>query len=318
MDTALIVLNYNNYEDTVNCIESVEAYNSAPIKYIVVDNGSTMDGVTTSLDAYFRRRFNNSYKRFDYEQDDVPDSLPYVSFVVSNTNDGYARGNNKGLEYAYADDEIDKILIVNNDVLFVQDIIPQLSNTIDSIDNCAILSPLLLKKDGVSIDYNCARLAPSVWQILLPYFVMYKDIAGVITKTRKKLQIIKKNPLILSEQIVPIELPSGSCMMIKKSLMKEIDGFDPHTFLFYEENILYKKLYHLGKRSFMIPKLKCIHLGASTTKKSASTFTMKVGMKSSQYYLGNYCHLTILHKMAMIVSYFNMKLKLRIIEIIKS
>ena len=38
--TALIILNFNNYENTINCIESVEKYNSATIKLIAIDNAS--------------------------------------------------------------------------------------------------------------------------------------------------------------------------------------------------------------------------------------------------------------------------------------
>ena len=317
MITSLLILNFNNVNDTINCIESVESYNTAPIKYIVVDNGSSKPGVVEDLHGYFEKRFFGKYSRYDYETEEKPSKLPFLSFVVSKTNDGYARGNNKGLEYAYEDDEIDNVLIINNDVLFVQDIIPRLSHTIDEIKDCAVLSPLLLKKDGVSIDYNCARLSPSVWQVLMPYFFMYKDFASVLTRRKKHLQILRTNPMLAAEPKVSIELPSGSCMLIDKKLMKQVGGFDPHTFLYYEENILYKKFLKLGKKSYMIPSLKCIHLGASTTKNSPSTFTLRVGMESSRYFLENYCHLSLLNKIIMEVSYFNMKLKLIIIEAIR-
>lgn len=42
--TAIIILNYNNYEDTINCIESIEKYNTADIKYVIVDNNSNREG----------------------------------------------------------------------------------------------------------------------------------------------------------------------------------------------------------------------------------------------------------------------------------
>jgi Predicted glycosyltransferases len=317
MITSLLILNFNNVKDTINCIESIETFNTAPIKYIVVDNGSSKSGVVEDLHSYFEKRFYGRYSKYDYETEEKPSKLPYLSYVVSKTNDGYARGNNKGLEYAYVDDEINNVLIINNDVLFVQDIIPQLSKALDDIKDCAVLSPLLLKKDGVSIDYNCARLSPSVWQVLMPYFFMYKDFAGVLTRRKKELQILRNNPMLVAESIVPIELPSGSCMMIDKKLMKQVGGFDLNTFLYFEENILFEKFLKLGKKSYLIPKLKCIHLGASTTKKNASTFTLKAGIDSSRYYLENYCHLNVFQRIVMSISYFNMKVKLVIIDVIK-
>ena len=39
MSTAVVILNYNNSEDTINCIKSVEENNTADVKYVVVDNG---------------------------------------------------------------------------------------------------------------------------------------------------------------------------------------------------------------------------------------------------------------------------------------
>ena len=310
MITSLLILNFNNVKDTINCIESIENYNTAPIKYIVVDNGSSKPGVVDELHVFFERRFSQNYCRYDYENGEKPSRLPYLSFVVSKTNDGYAQGNNKGLEYAYNDNEVDKVLIINNDVLFIEDIIPQLVHTVDENEDCAVISPLLLKKDRVSIDYNCARLAPSVWQVLMPYFFLYKDFSGVLTRRKKELQILRNNPMLLAESIVSIELPSGSCMMIDKKLMKQVGGFDPNTFLYFEENILYKKFFKLGKKSYLIPNLRCIHLGASTTSKNISLRTQNASMNSSRYYLENYCQLNFFQRVAMNVSYMNMKMKL--------
>lgn len=316
MKTALIILNFNNYEDTVNCIESVEKYNTAPIKYIVVDNGSTKEGIITSLDEYFRKKFNNSYSQFNFEEDRVPDKLPYLSFVISNTNDGYACGNNKGLKYAYADETIDKVMILNNDILFVQDIIPLLSRFLDEKEDCAIASPLLLKKDQIDVDYNCARLAPTVEQILLPFLFFYQNVFGLITKNTAKTQILRNFPEKVQEEYIPIELPSGSCMLLKKTLMEDVDGFDPHTFLFYEENILHEKLKRRGLQSFLLPRVRCVHLGASSTKKSVNSFILQAGINSSRYFLCQYCTLSLTQKIIMSIAYLNIGIKFRVMRLV--
>lgn len=38
--TCIIILNYNNVEDTIQCIDSIERVNTATIKYIVVENNT--------------------------------------------------------------------------------------------------------------------------------------------------------------------------------------------------------------------------------------------------------------------------------------
>lgn len=316
MKTAIIILNFNNYIDTINCIESVEKYNTADIKYLIVDNGSTNKDVVILLNKYLEDKFGNNYGLFNFDGDSMPTILPLASFIVSNSNDGYAQGNNKGLAYAYVDSEVDKVMILNNDILFVQDIIPPLSKIIDETKDIAIVSPLLLKKNGVDVDYNCARQAPTVMDILIPYLFFYKDFLGIISKTKKARQILRNYPQeIVNKDLIPIELPSGSCMLLNKMLMQKMGGFDPHTFLYYEENILYKKVSRIGKISYLCPHVECIHLGASTTKTIESSFSLRAGLDSSQYYLKNFCELTIFHKLLMKIAYLNMHIKLYFMKI---
>jgi len=59
--TGIIILNYNNYDDTINCINSIELYNTYPIKYIIVDNNSTNESVT-KLSEYLMISDSKQYR----------------------------------------------------------------------------------------------------------------------------------------------------------------------------------------------------------------------------------------------------------------
>ena len=264
--TAVIILNYNNYEDTINCINSVEAYNTAPIKYIVIDNGSQRKGVVETLDKYMSTKFGNHYLKISDDNDIT--ELPYATLLASQTNDGYACGNNKGLALAYSDDSIKSILILNNDILFVENIIPTLLDYYyNKLDHCAILSPMLYKKGMEQIDQTCARHNLRWQQIVYNYLFMFFDPFRLRAKWYKSQKMLMANPALVNKDYFEITLPSGSCMLIDKTLFMNIGGFDPNTFLYYEEDILYKKIEQLGLSNYLIPHLKCIHLGASSTKK---------------------------------------------------
>lgn len=286
-NTAVIILNYNNFEDTINCIESVEQFNTAPIKYIIVDNGSTRKGTIEAINNYLSKKFKGQYNCL--KEDDITNELNYVTFIVSHTNDGYARGNNKGLNIAYKDDTISNILILNNDVLFVEDIIPQLIFQLENLPNCAIVSPILYKKYLKGIDYNCARNNVKVTSLIRDNFLHY--FYRLYKKKDKNLNlknyILKKTPLPYPK-IIPIELPSGSCMLLKKNLFNKIGSFDPNTFLYWEENILFKKIERLGLQNYLCSYLKCIHLGASSTSSSRSLFIINCNLHSSRYYVNKY------------------------------
>lgn len=273
----------------MNCVESVERFNTAPIKYILVDNGSTKPGVVDELDKAMKLRFGDEYNCIK-EGEQHGEKLSRFTFLVSSSNTGYADGNNKGLRLAYADDEIDTILILNSDILFVEDIIPGLKQLQSLVADCGIISPILYKKNLEGIDYNCARRAPTLRQIAGGNFASpFKWVFKCLDRKKNNRYILSGKEIeSLPDEPIRIDLPSGSCMLMTKDFMKGIDGFDSRTFLYYEENILESKTKRAGKNSYLAPKLKCIHLGATTTKKSPSAFVAKCSIESQRYYVTHY------------------------------
>lgn len=293
--TAIIILNYNNYEDTINCVESVEKFNTAHIKYIIVDNGSKREGTIETLNHYFTTTFGKQYQKL-LEDEEKTNNLPYVTFLVSKTNDGYACGNNKGLKLIYEDEDIDKVMILNNDVLFVEDIIPQLIHNYDSNKHIGIISPLLYKKNMEGLDYNCARKTESVYRTFGRFLLFYFNPFGIKNKWDKEQKYLLNKPELKDTERFEIDLPSGSCMLLSKKLFEEIGSFDSHTFLYNEENILYKKIHARGLTNYIYPNLKCIHLGASSTKKEVGYFMIKASADSTYYYISHYTNASWLSK----------------------
>lgn len=315
MSTAVIILNYNGSTDTIACIKSVELYNTSDVKYIIVDNGSTKANDVEEINKYLKETFSDLL--ITYEDEEIPAVLPYVTFFISRRNDGYAAGNNKGLTLAYSDDSIDDVLILNSDILFIEDIIPVLKNKRSVLPDCGIISPILYKKDLNGIDYNCARRNHNEWNLILTYLFLYRDVFGIISKNEEDRKIFISNPELLDEDILPIELPSGSCMLISKDLIREIGGLDPNTFLYFEENILYKKLNELGKTNYMLPKSKCIHLGATSTQRVSSSFLLKCSLDSSAYYLKKYCRLGIVQKIIWSIAKSLFSVKIKLVDLLK-
>lgn len=282
--TALIILNYNNVEDTINCIDSVEHYNSAKVKYIIVDNGSSRKEALPLLQEYLKKRFQN--RLVILSDKDTPFSkLPYVTLIKSSTNDGYAQGNNKGLKLAYEDNTITKVMILNNDILFVEDIIPNLMLYLNSTSDAAIVSPILYNNLG-KIDYTCARRKSTIGEEIL-YNLCNQFFRNYVEHKLSRRYILLDTKI--KETKIPIELPSGACMLLNKELFAEIGSFDPNTFLYWEEQILYEKIHKLGRKNYLCTDLKCIHLGgASTVTFAGSLFTLKCGNTSSLYYWKHY------------------------------
>ncbi|WP_458449414.1 glycosyltransferase [Fibrobacter sp.] len=293
----IVILNYNNSEDTINCILSIAKYNSFPVKIVVVDNASPRTDAVEILTQFFLEKFSSD---FSLAETLKSDNLPKYTFAQSSRNGGYAQGNNIGLELLYKDPEIDYVMILNNDILFIEDIIPKMIECFAQISDAGIVSPLLLKKDCQSIDYNCARKQYDVYERIKQFWLWMLHIKCNIKKNRR---IFLANPHLLNEKVVPIDLPSGSCMLAKKDFFCSIGGFDPNTFLYFEEDILFAKTSRKGKVNYILPQVKCVHLGAqSIGAEKRSVFQIEQSYKSELYYVMNYSSLNFLKKIAFWVS----------------
>lgn len=304
----IVILDYNNAADTINCIESVVKYTPASsYKIVVVENGSDFN-TTDTISRYVNDSFPDKCMVID---DNALFAAPlhFITVVISKSNDGYAQGNNKALRLLEGDSKIDHIMILNNDILFTEDIVSPLIKYLNTLPNSAIVCPLLTKRDGKTIDLCCARNEYKLMHFFWEYLFLMKDIFGIVNYYGNKVLLLKSHPKLVNKEYFDIEMPSGSCMLLRKDLFKEIGYFDPNTFLYFEENILFQKIKKLGLKNYIIPKYKCIHLGASTSKKTPSAFIMKCQMDSTVYYLRNYRNAPIL------ALFVNMMAKLIMVKI---
>ena len=92
----VIILNYKGKEDTVACVRSLFQMNALNFEVIIVDNCSPNDSV-----AYFQKH------------------IPDIHVIETDTNLGYAGGNNVGIKYALKQGA-DAVLILNNDTIVDQ------------------------------------------------------------------------------------------------------------------------------------------------------------------------------------------------------
>lgn len=93
----IIMLTWNGWRDTVECVESCRKLTYPNFRILVVDNGSS-DGSETIL----RERF------------------PDIKFIQTGTNLGFAGGNNVGIRYAL-EQGADYVWLLNNDTTVAAD-----------------------------------------------------------------------------------------------------------------------------------------------------------------------------------------------------
>ncbi|MFQ5909273.1 MAG: glycosyltransferase family 2 protein, partial [Thermoplasmata archaeon] len=89
---ALVILNWNDWEATRTCLESVAKATYSPMKTYVVDNGSS-----------------------DGSPDRIAEAFPHVPLLRLSRNHGYGGGMNAGIRAAL-EEVADYVLCLNNDM----------------------------------------------------------------------------------------------------------------------------------------------------------------------------------------------------------
>ncbi len=113
----VVILNWNNAQDTIECLRSLNGSNYQPYAPIVVDNGSTNGSVREIREAY-----------------------PKIKIIELDTNSGYAGGNNFGIQYAL-DSGADYVMVLNNDTLVEPTMLGELVKYAESDSNIGMIGP---------------------------------------------------------------------------------------------------------------------------------------------------------------------------------
>ncbi|MFS2137462.1 glycosyltransferase family 2 protein [Duganella sp. Dugasp56] len=122
----VVILNWNGWRDTLECLESLLASTGVELRVVVCDNASS-DGSAAQLRAWADRRFG----AFGWTEVDrlLPQARPTTdhAFVLLHNggNLGFAGGNNPGIAYAMGDAACEYIWLLNNDTVVEPDALAQ-------------------------------------------------------------------------------------------------------------------------------------------------------------------------------------------------
>jgi GT2 family glycosyltransferase len=279
MRTGIVILNYGNFKDTINCIKSVYKYcTNQNLQIVVVDNGSENDSVAQI--SSFLNKTNWSFDLINKRSK----SNSQIVIISTHINLGYAKGNNIGIRF-FLKQKVDYILILNNDILLTSNIIPLLTDCLEKNPDIGIISPLLMRNKE-DIDYNCCRKNPSDNMFIFESLAFLK--IPIFKRIIDKKYLLKTNSDLKIKKFIYCDIVSGACILAKTVTWEKLNGFDENTFLYYEENILFEKLKQLNFKMALLPSVDVIHLGAKSTKKVLSIEILKIELNSLLYYLKNY------------------------------
>ena len=183
-EVSVITLNWNGWQDTLECLESLYQIDYDNCRVILVDNASTDDSLA-KIDAYCTNELNlasyftedlvrnKQIKVVHYSKGDAEPGADRKAAVAGQANDaltviqndrnyGFAEGNNVGVAYALNAFDPDYVLLLNNDTVVDQHFLRALVDAAESDEQIGLIQPKMLRYADATIDNTgnvCDRLA---------------------------------------------------------------------------------------------------------------------------------------------------------------
>jgi GT2 family glycosyltransferase len=238
----VVILNWNRWGDTIECLESVFRLEYGDFQVVLCDNDST-DGSLEAIRAWadgelpfvpagnLLRKFTSPpvpkpirYSEYGYDDiermaDATNEDAPLV-LIRTGANRGFAGGNNAGLRYAMKRRDVEFVWLLNNDTV--------------------------VGKDALTSMVGAMRLNPSAGicgSKILSYFEPDKVQSLGGSRFNKWLGITRhigaktaaSLPVDKSDVIRQMAYVTGTSMLVSRPFLSDVGLMDERYFLYYEE-----------------------------------------------------------------------------------
>lgn len=244
MDISIIIINWNSAGYVRKCLQSVaENLRGLEFETIVIDNGS-----------------------FDSCGKIVLDEFPDVRFIQSEDNLGFAKANNLGSEKSTGE----YLLFLNPDTEILDGAIQGMASLIRCLPRAGVLGCRLLNSDG-STQTSCVQAFPTVFNQMFDSDMVNRWLPVLTTG---RIGYNEKNP-------TPVQVISGACMMIKKTVFEEVGKFSPEYFMYTEDLDLCYKVREAGYLNYYTGAFSIIHHGGGSSNQRNENSYANIQMRES-------------------------------------
>ncbi len=205
--------------------------------------------------------------------------FPWVTFIQNNTNEGFAKANNKALQLAKGK----YILFLNPDTILAEDSLQQCIQFFTRHADAGAVGVRMIDGAGAFLPES-KRAFPS------PAVSFYKltGLSSLLPKSR----FFNRYALgFLPEKAVhQVEVLAGAFMMVRKAVLDITGGFDEQFFMYAEDIDLSYRIQQAGYKNYYLGNLTIVHFKGESTKKGSlnyvKTFYQAMHLFVQKHYSG--------------------------------
>lgn len=231
---SVIIINYNTFQLTCDCIASVLHHTKeVPIEIILVDNASTEKDPREFL------------KQF-----------PTLNLLCSDKNLGFAGGNNLGIRAAKGD----FILLLNSDTYLLEDSISLSAAFMQAHEQVGVLGCRQVFPEG-AIQFSARRFRSISWELFdLFRFLLY--LFPPVARGKKMLGQYFKH-----DQSIEVDWVNGAFFLIRRAALSKLPNqeLDSRFFMYGEDVLWCEQLKRLGYTVYFLASTTIVHIASAST-----------------------------------------------------
>lgn len=243
---AVIVVNYGTADLAIAAVESVlsRSHGGHPVEIHLLDNDSPGGDGAALASAHAARQWGDR-----------------VRLWLERENHGFGRGNNVVLA-ALADRPTppDYVFLLNPDAQLQNEAIAILADRLDAASQAAAAGAGIALPSGLPVTAAFRfPSGPSEFAQALNF--------GPVSRVFQDRLV----PLPADHPDGPVDWVSGAAVMMRLSVLRDLGGFDPDFFLYYEEVELMFRMRKSGHQILYVPAARVRHVeGAATDVRSGA------------------------------------------------
>ena len=222
----VLLLNWKNAKDTIECMQSILSAEDLSIKGVVVcDNGSN-DGSLEKIKAWMETSAEDFWdiqyrdQKFSAVEGEKNATPPFFVLIDNGFNGGFAAGNNIGLDFIKKNLTYDYVFVLNNDTIIEPTTVSSCIEHFDSADNMGLCGCKVVYEHSRHLvqAYGGASFNPWLGRAVNLGSMNDSSIVPDSQEVEAKLDYIM-----------------GAAMMISKPCLESIGNMEEKYFLYYEE-----------------------------------------------------------------------------------
>ncbi|MCA8234055.1 glycosyltransferase family 2 protein [Burkholderia cenocepacia] len=184
--------------------------------------------------------------------------------LTGHGNVGYGRGHNlaiEGVESTYH-------LILNPDIDIEPDALARALDFLDMHPEVGLLTPWIGDDSG-DVQYLCRRF-PALFDLLVRGFLPLR----IRRWFAKRLAHYEMRDVINDRDVVwDPPIVSGCFMLFRTEVLKQLGGFDPRYFLYFEDYDLSLRTHEIARVAY-VPSVRVVHHGGGASRKGFAHIRM--------------------------------------------